>query len=260
MRDLAYIGITGVKTFDESKRLAQLVRDLRLPLTHRLMVGGLASYKSLRLGYVSDPMQYVLPTELNRVLVQAPQVLNIVHYNSKIEGLRGQIADVLSVIHRAEGIQLNIPWPDPIILRAVKAELETTVILQVSTKASEQLDHDPVRIAAKLAEYEGLIDFALIDPSGGVGRGFEPKYAKDMLLTLVATELEIRWGIAGGLGPGRLSVLEPLLEIYPELSWDAQARLRKADRHSLDLGACEQYLREGIALIRKLPGRASTLL
>ena len=51
-------------------------------------------------------------------------------------------------------------------------------------------------------------------------------------------------------------MLEPLLEIYPELSWYAQARLRAAQGSSLDLGARERYLREGIALIRKVPREA----
>ena len=122
------------------------------------------------------------------------------------------------------------------------------------------LGHDPRRIVARLAEYEGLIDYALLEPSGGVGKAFVPTYIAPILEACVASNLDIGWGVAGGLGAGRLSVLEPLLEICPELSWDAQARLRSADGQVLDLAACEQYLREGIALLHKQPGRGSTFI
>jgi hypothetical protein len=259
MRNMAYIGITGIKTLAESHALARMTRELGLPETHCLMMGGLASYKGLKLGYVSDPKQYVLPYELNRSFLRHDRVLNIVHYNSKVEGLSGQLDELIRAIDRADGVQLNIPWPRPSVIRRLRVP-SAIVILQVSSAASAMLDHDPDRIAAKLAEYDGLIDYALIDPSGGVGRNFEPEYAVNALTALVASGLSICWGIAGGLGPGRLGVLEPLLEIYPELSWDAQARLRTVDGQALDLAACRQYLREGVALLNKLPGRGSTSL
>lgn len=256
MRKTAYIGITGVKSLDESSALLRLARDLPLPPSHRLMIGGLASYKSLRLGYVADPSQYILPTELNETLICDPQIMNIVHYNSRHDELLEQIRNVLEVVYNAEGIQLNIEWPNPEILRVLRNEGAPIVVLQVSAAASEVLDHDPVRLARRLAEYEGLIDYALIDPSGGTGQGFDPEYGEAVLSELVKTDLSIQWGIAGGLGPGRLDGLVPLLELYPELSWDAQARLRTTDGSALDLVACEQYMREGIALLHKLPERS----
>ena len=54
-------------------------------------------------------------------------------------------------------------------------------------------------------------------------------------------------GVAGGLGPDTTASLEPLLERWPVLSWDAQARLR--DQHDqLDLDACRKYLETSIRL------------
>lgn len=255
MRNMSYIGITGIKTATDSKALVEIVHTLDLPSSHLLMLGGLASYKGLRLGYVSDPTQYVLPSGLNKALIGNPQILNIVHYNSRHDGLLDQIKDVLDVVDCADGIQLNIPWPEPEMLAVLREETVPVVILQVSGAASEDLDHAPGRIADRLGDYEGLIDYALIDPSGGVGRGFEPEYAVAVLEALVHSGLAIQWGIAGGLGPGSLGNLEPLLQIYPELSWDAQARLRKGDGQALDLAACEAYLLEGVELLHGLPGR-----
>ncbi|MEO7617412.1 MAG: hypothetical protein ABIS59_01070 [Candidatus Saccharibacteria bacterium] len=258
MRNMAYIGITGIKTLAESDALARMTRELDFPASHCLMVGGLASYKGLKLGYVSDPKQYVLPNELNRSFLRADRLLNIVHYNSKIEGLSGQLDELLEVVDRADGVQLNIPWPQVSVIRRLR-EASTTVILQISSAASAMLEHDPDRIVDKLAGYEGLIDYVLIDPSGGVGLDFEPDYAAYVLAAFVTSGLSANWGIAGGLGPGRLGVLELLLEIYPELSWDAQARLRTVEGTSLDLAACRQYLVEGVEILNKQPGRDSTL-
>jgi hypothetical protein len=254
-----YIGITGIKTLSESQTLVRAMHEMGFPLSHHLMLGGLASYKGLRQGYVSDPAQYVMPAELNGALIGDRQVMNIVHYNSRYEDVLEQIREVMDIVGLADGIQLNIPWPEPDLLRQLRAETASIVILQVSATASEDVHHDPGLIAARLGEYEGFIDYALIDPSGGTGRAFEPEYAQSVLRSLVASGLDIKWGVAGGLGTGKLSGLEPLLQIYGDLSWDAQARMRTADGQRLDLAACEAYLREGVAMLHKLPGRGSTL-
>lgn len=259
MSKTAYIGITGVKTEEESLRILEIVREIGLPSTHRVMIGGLASYKGLSRGVVADPNQYVLPDELRTVFNPDRQLFNVVHYNSRAKGLVAQVEVLLDRVEVADGIQLNIAWPEPSILRRLRDRYYAEIVLQVSAEAAAMLAHEPVRIAAKLAQYEGVIDYALLDPSGGVGKPFDLGYIAPILEAVVDTNLDIGWGVAGGLGPGQLEKLESLLQICPTLSWDSQARLRTADGQALDLAACEQYLVEGVEILHKLPGRGSTI-
>ncbi len=187
-----------------------------------------------------------------------PRVFNVLHYNSRAHGLVGQIERLLDEVGVVDGIQLNIPWPDPGLLRRLRERFYTEIILQVSTEAMNMLDNKPKRIAHELALYEGVIDYALLDPSGGVGKSIELSHISPILLECVRADLEMGLGVAGGFGAGRLTVLEQLLDICPNLSWDAQARLRTSDGQALDLAACERYMLEGIALLHKQPGRDST--
>lgn len=258
MSKTAYIGITGVKTEKESSKILEIVRGIGLPSTYRVMIGGLASYKGLSRGVVADPNQYVLPDELKTVFNPDRQLFNVVHYNSRAKGLVAQVERLLDCIEIADGIQLNIPWPEPSILRRLRDRYYTEVVLQISAEAAAMIGHEPTRIAAKLAQYEGVIDYALLDPSGGVGKAFNLRYMLPILEAVVGTGLDINWGVAGGLGPGQLEKLQPLFEICPSLSWDSQARIRTSDGRALDLAACEKYLVEGVEILHKLPGRGST--
>lgn len=254
----AYIGVTGVKTNDETAKLLEIVRGIGLPPTHRVMIGGLASYKGLAWGTVADPSQYVLPDVLRTVLLPDRQLLNLLHYNSRAKGLVAQIEQLLDRVEVADGVQLNIPWPEPSIMRRLRNRYFADIVLQVSSEAAAMLGHEPGRIAAKLAEYEGVIDYALLDPSGGVGKPFDLGYISPILEAVADTDLDIGWGVAGGLGPGQLKKLEPLLHLCPTLSWDSQSRLRTPNGQALDLAACKQYLLEGVELLHKLPDRGST--
>lgn len=258
MPKTAYIGITGAKNRKECKNLLSIVRELGVPPTHRVMIGGLASYKGLAWDAVADLKQYVTPGQLKAVFVGDRQLFNVLHYNSRARGLPAQLEDLLEMIDSVDGVQLNIPWPHPRLLRQLRDHYYTEVILQVSAEAAAMLNHEPARIADKLADYQGLIEYALFDPSGGVGKPFELGYITPILKAVVDSGIDIGWGVAGGLGPGQLEKLEPLLQICPTLSWDAQARLRTPDGQALDLAACRNFLREGFALIHKLPGRDST--
>lgn len=260
MRKTGYIGITGAKTYDESSKSLKIVREIGLPQTHRVMIGGLASYKGLAWGKVADTNQYVNPREFKHVLIPDRQFFNVLHYNSRSKGLTAQIERLLDLVEIADGVQLNIPWPDPDLLRRLRERYYTEVILQVSTEAAAMLGHEPGRIVAKLSEYEGLIDYALLDPSGGCGKSLDLAYITPILEACVTSRIDVGWGVAGGLGAGRLSALETLLDIYPKLSWDAQAKLRTTDGQKLDLAACRQYLLEGVEKLWKLPSRDSTCI
>jgi hypothetical protein len=54
-------------------------------------------------------------------------------------------------------------------------------------------------------------------------------------------------GVAGGLGPDSLNLVEPLIAKFPNLSIDAEGRLRN-NQNDLDLKAMSDYLAKALQL------------
>ncbi len=59
--------------------------------------------------------------------------------------------------------------------------------------------------------------------------------------------MSAKLGVAGGLGPDTISLIRPIVIEIPDISIDAQGRLRN-DRNELDLDACGMYIRGALAL------------
>lgn len=247
MKTKPYVGITGVTSIVQSEAIAGYAELLGWPRTHKVMVGALASYKGLR-GRSANPRQYVGVDQIDSVFVNDRVCLNLIHYNSRANGLFAQLNELLSDARYVDGVQLNISWPWLDALRRLQSRFYTVITLQISSRAYQMIGGTPTRLVSTLAPYEGLIEYVLIDPSGGTGKDFDSHLAKVMLKTLVDSGLGMKWGIAGGLGRGKLERLRPLLEIDPGLSWDAQARLRTIS-DELDESLWKPYLEESRKLL-----------
>lgn len=250
MNTKPYVGITGITSREQSKAILALADEIGWPRSHRLMIGALVSYRGLVWGEAANPKQYVPVDRIDEVLIGDGRLLNLVHYNSRAAGLFAQIRDVIKRVSYADGIQLNIAWPREDQLRRLRERIYTTVVLQVSSNAYRMLGNSPAALVGRLKAYEGLIEYVLVDPSGGIGRQFDLAYAEEILGALVESGLGMKWGIAGGLGSDNISRLEALVRIYPELSWDAQARLRKIPDDTLDMTKVRAYLEASAELIR----------
>ncbi len=244
-----YIGVTGVTTPEQALELVEIIGSLGLPRSRKLMIGALMSYRGLSRGELANPSQYIFPDQIDEVFPDDNRVFNLVHYNSRAEGLYSQIRDVVSRVTYADGVQLNIAWPEPKQLTRLRSRAYTAVVLQISMAAYRMVAGRPSQLVAALQPYYGLVDCILVDPSGGTGRRFDRAWSEDIIGELVKGYLPMRLGIAGGLGPDNLDCLVPLLRIYPDLSWDAQARLRN-DKDQLDVGRCRAYLEASIELVR----------
>ena len=96
-------------------------------------------------------------------------------------------------------------------------------------------------------EYLGFIDHILLDLSAGYGRPLETAWARQQLQKLQDAELGIGLGVAGGLGPASLQLVEPLAKNFPELSIDAEANLRDPN-DNLDLDLAQDYLRQAFVM------------
>lgn len=109
------------------------------------------------------------------------------------------------------------------------------------------VNHSPEELATRVAEYDEVAEYVLLDPSGGYGKPFDPERVRDYLLALEAQNLGMGLGVAGGLSPATLNLVEPLVWEFYDLSIDAEGRLRTPEDH-LDLAVSSEYLRKAFAI------------
>lgn len=242
-----YIGITGFMSLVDAQRVLETIS---IDTERLLMIGVLASLKTVKGIQNKWPNRYPSMAAIAGIFPEHPLALNLIHYSTKeVDTLVEQLiamADFGGV--NLHGFQLNVIWPAPAILRAYrKQEATKQIVLQIGSRAFELVNHSPEQLAAKVAEYEGLVEYVLLDQSGGYGSLIDPERASDYLRALKANSLSMSLGIAGGLSPDAISVIEPLAKEFPNLSIDAEGRLRTAEGH-LDLELASQYVSKALAI------------
>lgn len=236
-----YIGITGVRTAEEVKALI----DCFHTDGHRLlMIGVLASQKTLNGLANKWPHRYPKTEDISRIFIGDSRCLNLIHYSTDdLENLTRQLRRLESHGGRhLQGIQLNIKWPDANAVGIYK-ELapQQRIVLQVGAAAMAKHQNEPDRIAKALTKYRGKIDSILIDPSGGNGQMFDIEQTLAILRAVRRARPELGLGVAGGLSCRTLAAIEPILREFPDISIDAEGKLRDADGR-LDLAAAKAYI------------------
>jgi hypothetical protein len=256
-----YVGITGFVSRAQVEAVLKGVTGLGWPKTHLLMIGVLVSPKSLR----REPLKpywanmYPPPERLADIFAPDPRALNLIHYNSKEPNLAGQLSG-LADVPNLQGFQLNIVWPSAADIKDFRRLWpDLMLVLQVSKKSFDQLasnsrrgfspksEHDRQALRQKLAEYVGLVEYVLLDCSGGLGVELD----RQMMLQVV-NELKDAFGdklvlgVAGGLEAESIPRLRSIISIYPGLFWDAQGRMQSDNQ--LDLEKCMAFLRASAGL------------
>jgi len=249
-----YIGITGLMSFGDA---LHVLKALSTNTKRLVMVGVLASLKTMSGFQNKWPNRYPAMDKIARIFPKHPLALNLIHYNTKEpETLVRQLAE-MTVIggENLDGFQLNIAWPAVATLKRYhemrqryrEMYSKKQIVLQIGGHAFEMVNHSPDELATRVAEYDGVVEYVLLDPSGGYGKPLDPERARDYLLALKAKNLGIGLGVAGGLSPTTLNLIEPLAKEFPDLSIDAEGRLRTQDDH-LDLSAASEYLRKALVM------------
>lgn len=218
-----------------------------------IMVGVLASQKTIQGIPNGRPNRYPAALKISDIFPNDPRVINLIHYNTKEHDTLGYQLLAITELggDNLHGLQLNIAWPSPDVLKAYKKVQQTKqIVLQVGGRAFKMIDDSPKRLAAKVAEYEGIIDYALLDPSGGEGKPLDPQRIREYLYTLQAKNLNIGLGTAGGLSPTTLGLIEPLVKEFPNLSIDAEGLIRTPEDH-LDLNLASEYPRKTLLMFNK---------
>ncbi len=252
-----YIGITD---FTDFRQVQEMLRVFGVHLPQRsnrvLHVGVMMSYKTLN--GIETKWSKAFPPKETIADIFRPNDDNVyycLHYadydhDTKFTDLARGLGYAGPFVN---AIQLDMPWPDPgVIASGVHtSRKQIEVILQVGKNAIEEANNDPADVARRLEDYEGVIHRVLLDKSMGRGLGMDAvglipfaRAIKDRFpnLGLVA---------AGGLGPDSINLVEPLAKEFPDLSIDAQGKLRPSGSalDPIDWNMAGEYLVKALQLL-----------
>lgn len=249
-----YIGITDFTEFRQVEHMLRVLNDHRLPSQQRrLHVGVMMSYKTL-CGLETKWSKAFPQKELIADIFACTNTFNCLHYADY------DAIDVGKNLSKAIGYggkeihatQLDMVWPDPkeisFALSGVSKSLE--VILQVNSKSLELADNNPVIVAQRISEYRS-ITHVLLDKSMGRGLGMDAKGLLPFARAIKCLLPSMNIVVAGGLGPQTLHLVEPLLLEFPDISIDAQGKLRPSGSalDPIDWAMAEEYLIKALKLL-----------
>lgn len=246
--NMPYVGISSITSRKDALALLSI-----MPMTsnRKLMIGPQVSLKTLRGASNRYPNRFPKISELQSIFPEHPMALNLIHYNTKEQSsIFEQLLNLTYLnIPNLHGFQLNVTWPLPSAIHLYHRYYpQMKLVLQIGKQAFEAVKHSPEALAKRVTEdYMGAVDYILLDPSGGLGVPFDTEVQRKYLEALAEKNLGIGLGVAGGLGPSTLHLAKPLINIYPELSIDAEGRLRnKSDM--LDMTRAKKYLTKALKL------------
>lgn len=249
---MPYIGVTDFTSRDQ---VEQVKKHIPNHINRRLHVGAMTSYKTQNYIPTSAGWEKIwLPSHaLQQLFVDDDQVYNVIHYADygHTDTSRAPTT-VFDLVHawdmcgpHVHAIQLDMVWPEESLIREFKHVVPTSqIILQVSSTALEFSDPH-VDWREVLGPYEQLVDYVLIDTGMGKGIVFDPSKALERVEGAIQVGFDPdRIVVAGGLGPDTYTNLKLILDIYPDVSCDAQGRLRSShnSRDPLNLQRVEQYV------------------
>ncbi len=243
-----YIGVTGIMTVQEARAALRIASTWES--TYKVMLGVLASSKTLSGRKNKWPNRYPAPERIVELFVDHPKALNLVHYSTDApEYLAAQLLSLAKLAGpHLHGFQLNVTWPDTDEL--VHFHLNSNpvgcyqLVLQLGTKAIDQCS-SLEDLVARVEQYKDLVQYVLLDCSGGKGIPFDAAltYAR-----MEALREACPWAhvvVAGGISGKReaFGLLEKLLPLQDHLSCDAEGGLRTPDDDDLEVSEMQHYLR-----------------
>ena len=214
MKPRPYVCVTGLVNNTEVEETEKVFnRYFEETSSNFPAVGFLVSSKTLR---GEEPKSSHIPNlrypnirTLRARMQRAGRMKTMVHYSTKEpESLDVQVAQIFGYLYR-EGeniyesnlcrmLQLNVAWPNPKLLEKIISRFpRMQIIQQLSARAMNGLT--PEDITKKLLDYEDLISYVLIDPSGGRGVSLEIEKSLEIYKTISKGMRNVTLGFAGGL-------------------------------------------------------------
>ncbi len=212
MSGLPYIGVTGLMSTAETQAT---VAAFPATCDRALMIGVLASSKTLAGQPNKWPLRYPLPADIASIFSPDSRALNLVHYATGGEHDGRALADAFIRAMVAggplcHGLQINAAWPTPRAFDIFRDHYpQAWVVLQIGPSAMRELDHHVLNIAQRVRrDYGPVVTDLLIDASGGTGRPLDTVLASQLFDALKCAG---DWGVgvAGGLCAGALARTAP---------------------------------------------------
>jgi len=193
-----------------------------------------------------------------RGIFASAETYNCLHYANYITdyALAGTLSEAIGHCGmHLSAVQLDMIWPHPTEVRCGMhmSRRFVEIILQVGTEALDECNNDPAEVVKRLEDYEGVIHRVLLDKSAGKGLGMDAAALLPFARAIRARFPKLGLVFAGGLGPTTMSLVDPLLPEFSDMSIDAQGKLHpsgnwKSDHMDVNLAA--DYL---VAALKRLP-------
>jgi hypothetical protein len=242
---IPYIGVTGFTTHEQYDQIRRYF-TVRPFTDYRLMTGILVS-KTLRGQEPSLPYRgrYPLPAQIEGIwqdqsVRSEHDLWKVIHFNTHQPDFAADLGRIMQLAPSAQAIQLNIHRPNPIELRSFRSLFpHIEVILQFGPQTLLDLNEE-CNFTCYLEEYLGLVEYVLLDGSGGLNRPLNITLLRRILEATPWNSLGMAAGVAGGLSSQSVGSLSSLLIDSPRLSIDAEGGLRTAG--ALDMAKTIAYL------------------
>lgn len=251
-----YIGITDFTDFGQVQEMSRVFVANRPRGSSRMLhVGVMMSHKTLH--GIPSKWQNAFPSK-ERIanIFSSDEVYNCLHYADYDNNSDLWKSLAMAISYGGIGIhalQLDMIWPDPgEIANGVHASRkQIEVILQIGKNALEEVGNDPQRVVERLGNYEGVIHRVLLDKSMGKGLGMDADGHIPFARAIRESFQTLGIGVAGGLGPETIQLVEPLIKVFPDLSIDAQGRLRPSGNalDPIDWNMAGMYLIKALQLL-----------
>lgn len=226
-----YIGITDFMNPEQVESAVKMLLQCPQARTERLLgVGVMMSYKTLNGLPTKWSKAFPKKHDVADIFIDSPHVYNVLHYADfdEIDFERNLEQVRFFGGSNLHAIQLDMCWPDPRVLHLFKQKnRDVDLILQIGTKALEMVEHDPVRLVGKLSSYN-MLEAVLLYKSMGKGLGMDAESLLPFIRKIHACLPNLRLVVAGGLGPKRTHLVEPIIREFPLVSADAQGQLRES--------------------------------
>ncbi len=256
MTAIPYIGITDFMTPEQVQRMLGVFKKHLAPnQKRRLHVGVMMSYKTLH-GLETKWTKAFPRKETIAQIFSSRETMNCLHY-ADYDAVDVPHSLAGAIAFGGEGInalQLDMIWPSP---RAVESAVASSgksleVILQIGRNALLEVDNDPKKVVERLLDYKDVIHYVLLDKSMGQGVGMDAVGLIPFARAIQEAFPELGIAVAGGLGPESVGLAEPIVREFPNVSIDAQGKLRPSGNAlgPIDWEMAETYLVRALALLR----------
>ncbi len=246
----------GITDFQNAEQVREVLA-LRPPgHPYAIQVGVMMSYKTLNGVPTREGFERVWPkpSEIASIFIDDPASLNMLHW-ADYQGLT-RVGDLVRAIGccgpNIKALQLDMTWPAPELCWAIENEFRLPIVLQIGTRAFDQIGNDPVRLLGRLDEYEGDIAGVLLDKSMGRRAEMDPGFLRPLVEAVRRECFGLRVTVAGGLGPDTLGLAQSLFDEFPGLSTDAQGQLRSSGSYldPIEMPRVTEYVRKAFKLFQ----------